>query len=129
MFPPGSAAAPAAFLPQSGRGHTEGGPGSGRLEPQRCVELAAALGASHCAQTCQDPTSSPPGPKESSAGLSLCPVSGCAHQHPQCSHRPGQEPGHEDQGCSQRRADGTNRQEMTSMQRGDVTGGHDYVLL
>lgn len=118
VFLPGSAAALVCPEPeeQSRSGqtrwrHTEGCAGCRHPEPQRCVELIAPIRASHCGPASTSPTPSFPGAKESPAGVPLRPVPRCSHQHPQRPHRPGQEPGHENQGSSQCRIDGTNRQE------------------
>lgn len=91
--------------------HTEGRAGRRHPKPQRRVELIAPIRASHRAPASTSPAPSLPGAKESPAGVPLRPVPRCSHQHPQCPHRPGQEPGHENQGSSQCRTDGTNRQE------------------
>ena len=118
MFLPGSAAALVCPEPeeqshscQTGWRHTEGLAGCWHPESQWSVELNAPIRASGCAPASTSSTSGFPGAKESPAGVPLRPVPRCSHQHPQCPHRPGQEPGHEDQGSSQCRTDGTNRQE------------------
>lgn len=118
VFLPGSAAALVRPEPeeqprsgQTWRRRTEGLAGCRHPEPQRRVELIAPIRAQHCAAASASPAPSFPGAKESPAGVPLRPVPRRSHQHPQCPHWPGQEPGHENQGSSQRRIDGTNRQE------------------
>lgn len=116
LFLPGSAAV---LRPGSGEQsrsgqiwwrHTEGHIGCRHPKPQWRVELIAPLRVSHGAPTCTGSALSLSAAKESPAGVPLCPLPRRSHQHPQCPHRPGKEPGHEDEGGSQRRTDGTNWQ-------------------
>ena len=57
------------------------------------------------------PATAPPRPQEEPPGLTLRPVTGRPHQHPQRPDRPGQEPWTAHQGRGQRRADGSHREE------------------
>lgn len=116
---PGSAAAVDRPGPQERPGRprrtwrrrTEAGAGRRHPEPHTRPGLVAPVGASRRAPARASPAAGPPGAEEGPAGVPLRPVPRRSHQHPQCPHRPGQEPGHENQGCGQRSADGTHRQE------------------
>lgn len=129
LFLPGSAAALVRPEPeeksrscQTWWRHTEGRAGCQHTKSQRYVKLIAQIRASNCAPASTSTASSLPGSKESPAGVPFRPVPRCSHQHPQCPHRPGQEPGHENQGSSQCRTNGTNRQEIRSGAPGSCQG-------
>lgn len=127
VFVPGSTAAlvcseseePSSSRPTRWR-RTKGCAGHRHLKPQRCVKLTAPIWASPGAETSTSSTSSFPGAKESPAGVPLCSLPWCSHQHPQCPHRSCQEPRHEDQGGSQRRTYGKNWQKEMKWSRCNV---------
>lgn len=137
LFLPGSAAALVRPQPewqsrcsQTRRGQSEGHAGLRRTKSQWRVEVAASIKASDCSPASQGSSPGLAASPESPAGLPFRSVPWRSHQHPQRPHRPGQEPGHEDQGSSQRRTDGTDRQEeMRHKGPGRRRGPDRYIVL
>lgn len=89
--PPGSS--------QTWRQHAAEYAGYWHTEARRRAGLIDPVGASNCAPAGAGAAASLAAAQESPAGVSFRPLSRCPHQHPQCPHRSGQEPGHEIQGC------------------------------